>query len=339
MESTSILSCEHAKSLAYDALQSNGTRIEVAECVAYALVLADADGQRSHGLERVPSYVQQLRSAKVNGHAKPTLQRVNPSSIEVMANDGFAFPAIELAIDNLTDICEEQGVAIAAIVGSHHCGVMGHPVEKLARAGFVSIMFANTPKAMAVAGGGRPILGTNPIAFACPRTDEQAPLIIDTSLSTVARGKIVLAAKRGERVPENWGVNSLGMPTSDPQEILEGGLNPLGGAKGSALALMVEILAGAFVRSNFGFQASSFFDGEGGPPRVGQLLICLNAGEFNANFGEHVDLLLREIGNEPNTRIPGAIRLANRITAIHSGVEYSKGLIDSIRRLSGADHG
>ncbi len=253
-----------------------------------------------------------------------------------MANDGFAFPAIELAIDYLTDICEEQGVAIAAIVGSHHCGVMGHPVEKLARAGFVSIMFANTPKAMAVVGGVRPLLGTNPIAFACPRTDEHDPLIIDTSLSTVARGKIVLAAKRGERVPENWGVNSQGKPTSDPQEILEGGLNPVGGSKGSALALMVEILAGAFVSSNFGFQASSFFDGEGGPPRVGQLLICLNADVFNANFAEHVDVLLREIENEPNTRIPGTRRLASRITAIRDGMQYSQSLIDSIKRLSGA---
>lgn len=335
MESTSILSFGHAKSLACDALQSNGTRIEVADCVAYALVLADADGQRSHGLERVPSYVEQLRSAKVNGQVKPTFRRVNPSSIEVLANDGFAFPAIELAIDYLTDICEEQGVAVAAIVGSHHCGVMGHPVEKLARAGFVSIMFANTPKAMAVAGGGRPILGTNPIAFACPRTDEHDPLIIDTSLSTVARGKIVLAAKRGEKVPENWGVNSSGMPTSDPKEILEGGLNPVGGTKGSALALMVEILAGAFVRSNFGYQASSFFDGEGGPPRVGQLLICLNASEFNESFGEHVDLLLREIEMEPNTRIPGARRLESRASAIREGVEYSQELIDSIKRLSG----
>ena len=334
MESTSILSFENAISLAHNALQSNGTEIEVADCVAHALVLADADAQRSHGLERVPSYVEQLRSAKVNGQVKPTIRRVNSSSIEVMANDGFAFPAIELAIESLTDVCEEQGVAVAAIVGSHHCGVMGHPVEKLARAGFVSTMFANTPKAMAMAGGGRPILGTNPIAFACPRAGELDPLIIDTSLSTVARGKIVLAAKRGERVPEDWGVGSHGKPTTDPQEILEGGLNPVGGAKGSALALMVEILAGAFVRSNFGFQASSFFDGEGGPPRVGQLLICLNADEFNTNFTEHVELLLREIENEPNTRIPGARRLLSRNSAIRDGLEYSQDLIDSIKRLS-----
>ncbi len=251
-----------------------------------------------------------------------------------MANDGFAYPAIELAIDSLTDICAVQGVAVAAIVGSHHCGVMGHPVEKLARAGFISIMFANTPKAMAVAGGGRPILGTNPIAFSCPRTDGLDPLIIDTSLSMAARGKIVLAAKRGERVPEDWGVNSRGMPTSDPQEILEGGLNPVGGNKGSALALMVEILAGAFVRSNFGFQASSFFDGDGGPPRVGQLLISLNASEFNENFGECVNLLLREIESEPNARIPGARRLASRISAFRDGLEYSQDLIDSVKRLS-----
>ncbi|MDE0309203.1 MAG: Ldh family oxidoreductase [Acidiferrobacterales bacterium] len=335
MSFTSILSFEHAKSLASSALQSNGTAIEVADCVAHALALADADDLRSHGLERIPSYVGQLRSGKVDGHAKPSCRRVKPSSIEIMANDGFAFPAIELAIGSLVDVCEEQGVAAAAIVGSHHCGVMGHAVEKLARAGFACVMFANTPKAMAVAGGGRPVLGTNPIAFACPRATEHAPLVIDTSLSVVARGKVALAAKKGERVPAGWGVNSHGEPTTDPLEILEGGLNPVGGAKGSALALMVEILAGAFVRSNFGFQASSFFDGEGGPPRVGQLLISLNASEFNSHFADHVEQLLSKIESEPNARIPGARRQSSRISAFREGLEYSQDLIDSIKQLSG----
>ena len=334
MESSTFLSFDEAQSLASKALQFNGTKTEVANCVASALVLADADAQASHGLERIPSYIGQLRSSKVDGQASPTSRRVKPSSVEVKANGGFAYPAIELAIDCLKTVCMEQGIAMAAIVGSHHCGVMGHPVEKLARAGFIGIMFANTPKAMAVFGGKSPLLGTNPIAFACPRTEENDPLIIDTSLSEVARGKIVLAAKRGDRVPDHWGVNSSGEPTSDPNEILEGGLNPIGGTKGATLAIMVEILAGAFVRSNFGFQAASFFDGEGGPPNVGQLIICMNAEEFNAEFNEHVELLMLEIERNPYARIPGSRRLVNRASAINNGLEYSQILIDSISRLS-----
>lgn len=334
MEPTEILSFDRAQSLACEALQSNGTTTEVADCVAHALVLADADAQKSHGLERIPSYIGQLRSGKVDGQAFPTSRRVKLSTIEVEANGGFAYPAIELAIDWLKGVCMEQGIAMAAIVGSHHCGVMGHPVEKLARAGLIGIMFANTPKAMAVFGGRSPSLGTNPIAFACPRSDDKDPLIVDTSLSEVARGKIVLAAKRGNKVPDHWGVNSSGEPTSDPKEILEGGLNPIGGAKGAALAMMVEILAGAFVRSNFGFQATSFFDGEGGPPNVGQLLICLNAKEFNTEFNEQVELLMLEMGKNPHFRIPGARRLKNRNSAISHGIEYSQDLIESISRFS-----
>lgn len=330
MESTVVLSFDQAESLASQALRDNGANVEIASCVAHALALADADAQTSHGLERIPSYVGQLRSGKVSGNVSATGRQVTPSGFEVQANGGFAYPAIDLAIENLTDICPKQGIAAAGIVGSHHCGVMGHPVEKLARAGFIGLMFANTPKAMAVFGGRSPLLGTNPIAFACPRAADKDPLIIDTSLSAVARGKIVSAAKRGDKVPDDWGVNASGEPTCDPNEILKGCVNPLGGAKGGALALMVEMLAGAFVRSNFGFQASSFFDGEGGSPNVGQLILCLNAGLFNHDFGDHVELLLQEIQQNPISRIPGARRIENRQKAMRDGLGYSTSLIDSI---------
>ena len=323
-----------AESLASAALQANGADEDVADCVANALILADADGQASHGLARIPPYVDHLRCGKVNGQVKPSVRMINPSSIEVLANSGFAYPAIRSAIKSLVECCDSQGIVMAAIVCSHHCGVMGHHVEKLAQSGYIGLMFANTPKAMAVTGGKRPILGTNPIAFACPRADGNPPIVVDTSLSTVARGRIQLAAKEGRAVPDSWGLNSAGEPTSDPKEILKGSLSTIGGGKGVALAIMVEILAGAFVRSNFGFQASSFFDMEGDAPNVGQLLICIKASEFNPAFDDQVEALIHELEGESDTRIPGSKRTRSRETAITHGLNYPEYLIDSIEQLT-----
>ena len=295
-------------------------------------MLADADGQSSHGLARIPSYAVQLQSRKVNGSAKPSIRRLDAGSIEVRANGGFAYPAIELAVNSLTESGKEHGITMAAIVGSHHCGVAGHPVEKLARKGYIGLMFANTPKAMAAADGTRAVFGTNPISFACPRSSSD-PIVIDLSLSVAARGKIAMAARQGESIPQDWGLDESGKASTDPNEVLKGSLKAIGGAKGAALAMMIEIIAAAFCNSRFGFEASSFYDGQGGPPEVGQLLICLAPNTYNQHFLQRIELLTAEILKDECTRIPGEMRFAQRKKSFENGLEYPQKLIDSIRDL------
>ena len=336
MNSRVILSFQEAQNLASAALRAHGASPDIADCVASALVLADADGQNSHGLVRVSSYAEQLRSQKVNGQAEPFLTRTNSSTIEVKANYGFAYPAIKLAVNSLIESCGPQGIMMAAVIGSHHCGVAGHPVEILARNGFIGIMFANTPKAMAAPGGKHALFGTNPISFACPRI-EYEPVVVDLALSQAARGKIVVAAEQGKLIPDDWGIDVKGNPTTDPKEVLRGSMKVFGGEKGAALAMMIEILAGAFLNSNFGFEASSFLDDKGKPPNVGQLLICFNATQFNPDFKERVETLIAKISEEPNTRIPGMRRFINRKAALASGISYPKSLIEFIRILGGGD--
>ena len=335
MNSKVQLSYQAAYELASNALTSQGADRSVANSVASALVLADADGQTSHGLSRIPSYVEQIHCQKVDGTTYPSARVRTPSSLEIDANGGFAYPALELAVERLIDTCRSSGgITMAAIVGSHHCGVGGHPVEKLARSECIGLMFANTPKAMHVYGGKKPVFGTNPIAFACPRKALD-PIVIDLSLSVAARGRIVQAAKEGREIPKEWGVDADGNPSIDPEKVLQGSLNAIGGAKGTVLAMMVEILAGAFVKSQFGFQASSFFDQEGGPPRVGQLLICINPFEFNPDFLEHIEVLINELLSEKGSafRIPGARRLEKRQLAIKTGIHYPKLLIDRLEAV------
>lgn len=282
----------------------NSSEVNAAQ-VGDALALAEADGQKGHGASRIPSYAAQAKSGKVDGYAEPVASQVAAAAFRVDARSGFAYPALNLAIECLSDLTPRTGIAAAAIARSHHSGVAGHHVEALARKGFVALGFGNGPVAIAPWGGSRGVFGTNPLAFAAPRRSGE-PLVIDMSLSKVARGKINVAAQTGEAIPEGWAVDRQGNPTTDPRAALEGTMLPMGDAKGAQLVLMVEILAAAVSGSQFGFEASSFFTGEGDPPHVGQLLVAIDPGPLSANgFGGRLEDLLCAITAQPGTRLPG----------------------------------
>ncbi len=327
------LSIEEAEELAGGALTANAVAPAAAQDVARALTLSDADGVPSHGLSRIPSYVNQLHSGKLDGAALPTHCEISASAVSVNANGGFAYPALNTALQWLCAHVADSGIAVAAIGRSHHCGVAGHPVETLARSGHVGILFANTPKAMAFAGGVRPVLGTNPVAFSCPRLDAD-PLVVDLSLSVVARGRIKLAADNVEKIPDHWAIDESGAATTDPDAALLGSLLPAGGAKGAALALAVEILAAGLTGGHFSYEASSFFDGEGEPPGVGQLLIAIHPSRFNCDFSDRIEMLFAEMLSDSQVRLPGQRRFDSRRAARKNGITYKSELIREISKIS-----
>ena len=303
---------KEAWDLAFNALRNNQTSEHNAKEVADALINAEFDGQAGHGLSRIPSYVEQLTAGKVKGNVAPSLLSSKGSVIRVDAENGFAFPAISLAIKEITSTCKKYGIAAASVSRSHHFGQAGRHVERLAEQGLIGLMFGNTPKAIPPWGGSKPLFGTNPIAFSAPR-DNDAPMVIDMSLSKVARGKVMLANQQNEKIPEGWAIDTEGKPTTDPKKALAGAMLPIGDAKGSALALMVEILAAGLTGSNFGFEASSFLDAEGGSPGVGQLIIAIDPSFFAGySFGERTETIVGAILEQPSTRLPGDKRLEKR---------------------------
>jgi (2R)-3-sulfolactate dehydrogenase (NADP+) len=295
------------------------------------LIAAEADGLKGHGLSRLPSYAAQAKAGKVDGFATPAVTRPRPATVAIDAGNGFAYPAIDLAVASLPEVARSQGIAAAAIRRSHHCGAAGHPVERLAQAGFVALMFANTPAAISPAGGNKGMLGTNPIAFACPLPG-RAPIVIDLSLSKVARGNILAAQQKGERIPEGWALDAGGRPTSDPASALAGTMVALGGAKGATLALMVELLAAGLTGANFAAEASSFLDAEGPPPGTGQLLIVLGPTAFGGTgVTARFAILAASIEQQAGARLPGARRLAARQRAAASGLVIGDALLAEIR--------
>lgn len=312
---------EALRALVARALERSNTAPQNAASVAAALVAAEIDGQKGHGLSRVASYAAQARSGKVDGHAVPKLSRPRPGAILIDAADGFAFPALDVAIEALAETAPNQGIAVAAIRRSHHFGMAGRVVERLAEKGLVAIVMGNSPKAIAPWGGTAALFGTNPIAFACPRR-AGAPLIIDLSLSKVARGRIMVAAQKGEAIPEGWALDRDGKPTTDAKAALDGAMLPMGDAKGAALALMVEILSAALTASHLGFEASSFFTADGPAPRVGQLILAIDPGALAGEaFIERLETLLAAMLAQPGVRLPGTRRLDNRKMATSIAVD------------------
>jgi (2R)-3-sulfolactate dehydrogenase (NADP+) len=325
------LSLGQAESLVAEALTRCRTSRDNAVCVARALVAAEADGLKGHGLTRVPSYAAQARIGKVDGLAVPAIERPRPGAAMIDARNGFAYPALDAAVALLPGMARAAGIAGAAIRRSHHCGAAGHPVERLAEQGLVAVMFANTPAAIAPWGGSIPVFGTNPIAFACPLPG-RPPVVVDLALSKVARGNILAAKQKGERIPPGWALDGAGQPTTDPDAALTGTMLPVGDAKGTALALMVELLAAGLTGANFAAEASSFLDAEGPPPGTGQLIVAFDPAAFGgsvARFG----VLIASIESQPGARLPGTRRLAARRKAARDGLPVSDALWREIEAL------
>ncbi len=332
-----ILSLDEARSLAESVFIKCGASADNARITGAALIDAEADGQKGHGLSRIPSYAAQLKTGKVNGAAIPSVIVRFSSAFRIDADSGFAYPAIDLAIRELTPLAREHGVATAAIFRSHHFGQAGAHVERLAEKGLLAFIFGNSPKGIAFWGGKNPMMGTNPIAFAAP-VEDGPPVVIDLALSVAARGKIIAAQKNNETIPEGWALDKDGNPTTDPVAALEGSMAPMGGAKGSALALMVEILAAALSGGQFGFEASSLFTGDGPPPALGHSLLVIDPGKLSGGaYFERMGVLMEAIAAEEGARLPGVSRLANREKSKKEGLSVSVPLYKEILSLTGAN--
>lgn len=334
MQDKTNIGIDAAHELVQNAFVANGLNEHSAQSVARALVMAEAEGQVGHGFSRVGDYIAQMKSGKINANAAPSVTSQFPSYLHVSADNGFAYPALDLAIDQAVQMAATTGCVAIAVSHSNHCGTLASHVEKLAMQGLIGIMVANTPAAIAPWGGNRPIYGTNPIAFAAPRAG-QDPLVIDLSLSVVARGKVMNAKKTGQSIPEGWALDKYGQPTTDPNAALDGGtMVPIGEAKGTALALMVEILAASLTGANASADMPSFFASSGPSANAGQFLIAIKPNDISG-FTARIEALLNDIAETPGARLPGTRRIEARNQARAEGLNVATQYIADIQALLG----
>jgi len=328
------LSIDSVEPLVVRALRNAGACDAMAQATARALVDADASGLAGHGLSRVALYCKHLRERRADGTARPAVVASRSGCCLIDARGGLAFEAMVLAGGEAITRAKANGVAFAGVCNSHHAGAMGYHLLPIALTGLVALGFTNSPAAINAWGGKRPLFGTNPIAACFPRRDA-APLIIDLSLTEVARGRIMLYAEEGKPLPLGWAFDREGRPTTDAKAALTGSMSAVGGAKGAMLALVVELLCCALTGAAFGFENDSFFE-PGNPPNIGHALLAIDPGALAGQsvFAERIETLLGAMLADDGVRLPGARRDAALARAHAEGIDVPDALFAQISALA-----
>ena len=321
--------------MARAALEKAGAHSKMAEAAARHLVQAEEQGLPTHGMSRVPFYCSMLRNGRADGKAHPALAPERAAVCLIDNADGLPYVSVEWALAEVIQRARRNGIGFAGIRNSAHVGVLGIHLLPVAQAGLVGLAFTNSPAAIPAWGGTKALFGTNPVAAVFPRAGKD-PLVIDLALTTVVRGKIMMAMRKGERIPEGWALDRHGKPTTDPKEAIEhGSLFPIGGAKGAMLALMFELLCTSLTGAAIGPEADSFFSEEGNKPRIGQAFIAIDPSALagNEKYLERLETVLSAMQADPEVRLPGARRFAARKSAA-GGIEVPDDLLAQIDKLA-----
>ena len=322
--------------LAAAALRASGASESMARITAKCLVAAEAQGIASHGVMRVPSYCGHLESGRANGAAAPKIVNEKPAACLIDAGNGLGFEPCELAVTQAIARARKQGAGFAGVTNSHHCGALGILLEPVAAAGMVGLAFSNASSAIMAWGGKRPLFGTNPIAAIFARRNDK-PVVVDLSLTQVTRGQIMLHAKEGKPIPEGWGMDKDGNPTTDAQKILLGGsLYAVGGLKGTMLALAVELLCCALTGAALSHEVASMHTPDGPPLQLGQAFLAVDPGALAGNdvYFERVETLVAAMLEDEGVRLPGDRRHALVARAAKDGVEVAADLEKQLRELA-----
>ncbi|MGB7183927.1 MAG: Ldh family oxidoreductase [Burkholderiaceae bacterium] len=310
--STTDLSLNEIFELATACLSAAGANSENARAVARTVMTAERDGSVSHGLFRLPGYVASLKSGKVNGAADPRPEFSTEVVLRCHGQNGFAPLAHARCLGPLGEAARKNGLAVLAITHTHHFAALWPEVETLAEQGLCALTCVSYKPSVAPAGGTKAFFGTNPIGFAWPREND-SPMVVDMATAAMAQGEISVAARDGHSVPPGTGLDASGQPTTDPAKILEGVILPFGGYKGSALSMMVELLAGPLVGEAFSYETAQRDNNDGGPAQGGQFVLAMSpeliAGQ---NSSAQCEAFFSQLLAIDGVRLPGERRHKNR---------------------------
>lgn len=327
-----VFSKKKAIELIKEKLIKSNCMPENTDGIIQGILDAEYSGIKSHGFHYLPIYCNHLKIGKINGQAKPSVDRISRAALKVNADHGFAHTAIDLGLSSLFEMTSQESVAVMSIYNSYNCGVLGFHTKRIAEKGFIGLGFTNAPASIAPIGGMKAVVGTNPFSLAVP-LNGQAEIIIDQSASVVAKSEISVRAKTGESIPEGWAFDSQGKVTTNAQEALKGTMAPSGGYKGFGIGLLVEIFTACIAGGNLGTQASSFAGEDGGPPSTGQFFIAIDAEKFNSNYKESIQSLISSITEQEGARLPGSKRQAAFQQNHNQDIEIADQLLERINQI------
>ncbi|RMZ88670.1 hypothetical protein DV736_g4097, partial [Chaetothyriales sp. CBS 134916] len=304
---TECFSASEVLRLGIDILRGNGMPSEGAETVARCLVAADLRGVDTHGCNRLPSYMERIRQGVLDPKATPTVREVTPVVAQVDGRNGFGFLAASLGIDTAIQMARIYGIGMVSIKHSNHFGMSAWIVQRAIDSDMMSLVFTNSSPALPAFGGRSKLLGVSPLACGAPAGTTR-PFILDMAPSIAARGKIYKAKRRGEKIPVDWALDADGNETDDPSKALEGVMLPMGGPKGSALAIMMDVFSGVLSGSAFAGHVTNPYE-PSKPADVGHFLVAIKPDLYLSldEFKERMDYLYRRVVD--SEKRPGVDRI------------------------------
>ncbi|MBV7563004.1 Ldh family oxidoreductase [Pseudomonas sp. sia0905] len=329
------LTLDEARTLSLSILRHAGFSEAQAQAVTATVVAGERDGCASHGLYRVLGCVSSLKAGKVVADAEPEVIDQAPSIVRVDARGGFSQLAFQAGLPVLADKARANGIAALAINRCVHFSALWVEIEQLTELGLVALACNPSHAWVAPAGGSKPIFGTNPIAFGWPRAGKQ-PFIFDFATSAIARGDIELHRRAGKPIPEGWGIDADGQPSTSAEAVMSGAMLTFGGHKGSALAAMVELIAGPLIGDLTSAESLAYDAGSKSSPYHGELIIALDPQRFlGAAADEHLaraEVLFDGIEGQ-GARLPSQRRYDARDRSLSEGVQLPQALYDDLNAL------
>jgi len=329
------LSLDEVQALSLQVLTRHGLSDAHARAIAAVITQGQRDECHSHGVYRLLGCVRSVRQGKVDPLAEPSVRHISAGVLEVDARYGYSLLAFQTGLPLLAEKARDQGIAAMAIKRCFHFSALWPEVEAIAEAGLVGIAMNPSHSWVAPAGGRKPVFGTNPLAFAWPRPSGN-PFVFDFATSAIARGDIELHARQDTPIPSHWAIDAEGQPTTDPKAALQGAMQTFGGHKGSALAAMIELLAGALIGDFTSAESMAFDDGVGAAPCHGELILAFDPkvflGEDYEKGLQRAEGLFEAITGQ-GARLPSQRRFEARARSQQHGVHIPRALWEDIQAL------
>jgi len=274
---------------------------EHAKICADALINAEQVGAYGHGLSRLKMYCDRIKKKVINAKPKIKIKNISQSISQIDANDSIGFVAADIAIKTAIKNAKKTGIGLVGVKNSGHYGLSGYYAEQATKKNLVTMIFTNAPPAVAPHGALKSLFGTNPICFGTP-TGSKVPFILDTSISMINRGKIRVAARNNQKIPDGVALDNKGRPTTDARKALKGVQLPIAGFRGSGLAWMVDILSGVLTGGNHAGKVKDPFDDFSGPQNIGHLFFTFKPNLFVNNYSQRIKENIRIIKKLPKIK-------------------------------------
>ena len=268
---------------------------------ANALINAELVGAYGHGLSRLKMYCDRISKKVINPKPKIKIKEISQSITHINANNSIGFVAADLGMKTAIKNAKKTGIGMVAIKNSGHYGLSGYYAEQAVKKNLIAMIYTNAPPAVAPHGALKSLFGTNPICFGTP-TGSKIPFILDTSISMINRGKIRVAARNNQKIPEGVALDKFGKPTSDAKKALEGVQLPIAGFRGSGLAWMVDILSGVLTGGNHAGRVKDPFNDFSGPQNIGHLFITFKANLFQKDYVKRIKDNIKIIKRLPRVK-------------------------------------